>query len=238
MHDLYQKRLEAKEKGDKAMAFIHKITMNSLYGRFGISPESTKTEICTQDEVTEAILKQENFIESSHLGVDKFGVEKHIYTYYVRADDNGEWNPPHNSAVHMAAATTANSRIYMHRYISRPDCYYTDTDSIVVKNPLPPEEVSSTEMGKFKLEMTISEAVFLAPKSYYALNRETNSYIIKQKGAGKAMVDREWFKSMLEDPDLEKTHYYEKKFHLNWDSLYVQYKDTKITLRLTSKKRK
>lgn len=205
VHDLYQRRLEAKEKGDKAMAFIHKITMNSLYGRFGISPESTITKIGSLNEANKAVMEHDDFIEFSRLGVDKFGMEKYIYTYNERADDNDEWNPPYNSAVHISAAIAAYARIHMYRFISANDCYYTDTDSIVVKNPLPDEEVSSTEIGKFKLEMTIDKAIFLAPKAYCAFNRETNSDIIKQKGAGKAMVDREWFKSMLEDPDLERT---------------------------------
>jgi hypothetical protein len=40
----------------------------------------------------------------------------------------------------------------MYKYISRPDCYYTDTDSAILGSPLPEEEVSSTELGKLKLE--------------------------------------------------------------------------------------
>ncbi|KAK8958377.1 hypothetical protein KSP40_PGU000629 [Platanthera guangdongensis] len=40
----------------------------------------------------------------------------------------------------------------MYPYISREDSYYTDTDSVVLRNPLPGECISSVELGKFKLE--------------------------------------------------------------------------------------
>lgn len=43
---LFGKRQEAKKTGDDAMAYGYKILMNSLYGRFGINPQSTVTEVC------------------------------------------------------------------------------------------------------------------------------------------------------------------------------------------------
>ncbi|GKD72653.1 DNA polymerase-like protein [Tanacetum coccineum] len=62
------------------------------------------------------------------------------------------WNPPKNSAVQLAAAITASARIYMYPYISRDDCYYTDTDSVVLSQPLPEELISSSILGMLKLE--------------------------------------------------------------------------------------
>ena len=58
------------------------------------------------------------------------------------------WKPPKNSAIQLAAAITSSARIYMYKYISREDCYYTD--SIVLGNPLPEEIISSSVLGKFK----------------------------------------------------------------------------------------
>jgi len=37
-----------------------------------------------------------------------------------------------NSAVRISAAITASARIYMYPFISREDCYYTDTDSVIL----------------------------------------------------------------------------------------------------------
>ncbi|GLJ16456.1 hypothetical protein SUGI_0280020 [Cryptomeria japonica] len=46
---LFGRRKEAKLSGDEAMAYGYKILMNSLYGRFGINPKSTITEVCNRD---------------------------------------------------------------------------------------------------------------------------------------------------------------------------------------------
>jgi hypothetical protein len=74
-----------------------------------------------------------------------------------------EWKAPKMLAVHLSAAITACARIYMYPYLSRKDCYYTDTDSIVLGSPLPFNMVSSVEMGKFKLESKVRKGIFLAP---------------------------------------------------------------------------
>lgn len=51
----------------------------------------------------------------------------------------------------------------MHPYIDRNDCYYTDTDSLVLGSELPASDISSHELGKLKLEYRVKEEVFLAP---------------------------------------------------------------------------
>ena len=62
--------------------------------------------------------------------------------------------------VQIAAAFTACARIYMYPFTSRDYCYYTDTDSVVLSNPLPSEFVDSNELGKFQLECMVKEAIF------------------------------------------------------------------------------
>lgn len=48
----------------------------------------------------------------------------------------------------------------MYPFTSRDYCYYTDTDSVVLSNPLPSEFVDSNELGKFQLECMVKEAIF------------------------------------------------------------------------------
>ncbi|KAF3433475.1 hypothetical protein FNV43_RR24577 [Rhamnella rubrinervis] len=112
---LFDSWLEARKEGNQAMAYVYKVLMNSLYGRFGINPKSTTTE--------------NNYIVSYHINIRK---------------DTEHWNPLKNSAVQLAAAITASARIHMYPYISREDCYYTDTNSVVLGQPLPDEVVSSS----------------------------------------------------------------------------------------------
>ncbi|KAL8517376.1 hypothetical protein ACS0TY_015565 [Phlomoides rotata] len=59
---LYASRLQAKKEGNDVMSFVYKILMNSLYGRFGINPQSTKTEICDSTRYN-ILLKQSSFID-------------------------------------------------------------------------------------------------------------------------------------------------------------------------------
>ncbi|KAI5677419.1 hypothetical protein M9H77_08369 [Catharanthus roseus] len=119
--------------------------MNSLYGRFGISPKSTKTEICDENRY-KYLLRKPDFI---------FGELLDENTYVVSYHDEpspDSWNPMKNAAVQLAAAITASARMYMYPYTSREDSYYTDTDSVVLAYPLPEEIVSSSVLGKFALE--------------------------------------------------------------------------------------
>lgn len=81
--------------------------------------------------------------------------------FTLSSDHEGVKQPP-ISAVQMSAAITAYARIHMYPYISRPDCVYTDTYFAILANPLPAEEVSSTELGKMKLECKVKTGVFLA----------------------------------------------------------------------------
>lgn len=38
---MYENRSRAKAEGNTGLAYVYKILMNSLYGRFGINPNST-----------------------------------------------------------------------------------------------------------------------------------------------------------------------------------------------------
>ncbi|GKC57044.1 DNA polymerase-like protein [Tanacetum coccineum] len=121
--------------------------MNSLYGRFRINPKSTITEMCNFKRYTD-VVSFEGFIHGDMLIENNF-----IESYHTNTrNDETHWNPPKNSAIQVAAAITASTRIYMYHYISRDDCYYTDTDSVVLSQPFPEELISSSILGMLKLE--------------------------------------------------------------------------------------
>ncbi|KAL8146228.1 hypothetical protein AgCh_004100 [Apium graveolens] len=137
-----------------------KTFVNDIYNsRFGINPKMTITEICDQDHYNQ-ILRMDAFINGDTLNEDT-----HVVNFIKDLSTDG-WEPPKNAAVQITAVITACARIYMYPHISREDCYYTDIDSIVLGNPLSDEWISSSVLGKFKLEDQIASGVFLAPKSY------------------------------------------------------------------------
>lgn len=224
--DFYDKRLEAKKAGDEAMSFIYKILMNSLYGRFGMNPESLVTEICKHDKYIEYMMN-DNFQSA-----DKLTDEYYIVQYLSNSSvDDNEWKAPRFSAVQLSAAITSYARIYMHPYVSRPDCIYTDTDSIVLTSPLPDELVSPDEIGKFKLEYNNNKGgIFLAPKSY--LIETPEGPVMKFKGPGKELIEPEMYKAIFDDLSHKKTIETEANFRISWKTMEIQRKDYKVTIGL------
>lgn len=223
--DLFESRLEAKKSGNEALSYVYKILMNSLYGRFGINPKSTTTEVCDSVRYKQ-LLRNKDFISTEELRHNL-----HVVSYHTNMDTD-YWEPPKNSAVQLAAAITACARIYMYPYISREDCYYTDTDSVVLSQPLPDDMISSSILGMFKLEDIVMEGYFLAPKSYYykSINQEK---VIKYKGAAKSQITADWFISQFETPDRQQHVPVESNFRVDWRTFNIYKKEQSIKVGLS-----
>lgn len=228
-----ESRNEARKEGNESLAYVYKILMNSLYGRFGINPKCTMTEICDDDRLS--LLKRlSGFIDFYKLD-DNINITK--YKINIDGKHTDRWQPPSNSAIQISAAITAYARRYMYEYISRDDCYYTDTDSVVLGQPLPDELISSSVLGKFKLEHHISEGYFLAPKAYY-ISTKDDDHVIRYKGAGKNLVTPEWFELQLLNPSRTETKEYTNNFKIAWKTFKIFKLKTKVRLglQLTSKR--
>jgi hypothetical protein len=221
---LFESRLEARKSGNEALAYVYKILMNSLYGRFGINPKSTISEVCDEDRYNH-LLRYSEF-----LSCDPLGENYKLVSYHINTGKSSEyWNPPKHSAVQLAAAITASARIYMYPYISREDCYYTDTDSVVLGLPLPDEMISSSVLGKFKLEDRVMKGYFLAPKSYFYISID-GTKVLKYKGPAKSQVHPEWFESQYADPYRTELVSVEANFRIDWRTLDIIKKDTLVRL--------
>ena len=222
---LYELRKQAKIDGAEAMSFIYKLCMNSLYGRFGMDPESQVTEICS--------FSQELLVKSGFRSADKLDDDVYLvnYTSNIRSLSDEEWRPPRNLAIQISAAITAYARLEMYPFISRDDCFYTDTDSGVLGSPLPEDCISSSELGKFKLEHKVRKGIFLAPKSY-SLEVEDDRHIIKQKGPSKNLVTSEWFKRQFADLSRTEDIPTSANFRIDWSNLKIMRKDYRVKLSL------
>jgi len=221
---LFESRLEARKSGNEAMAYVYKILMNSLYGRFGINPKSTTTVICDEYRYKDLIRNSELIF------ADMLCENQYIVAYHSNTEKGPDyWNPPKNSAVQLAAAITASARIHMYPYISREDCYYTDTDSVVLGHPLPNAEIDSSVLGKFKLEDRIINGYFLAPKSYFYTSTEGKN-VLKFKGPAKNLIKPEWFKAQYKDPSRTEQVSINSNFRIDWPALNVLKKKILVTL--------
>ncbi|MCE3049323.1 hypothetical protein HAX54_044602 [Datura stramonium] len=150
---LSENRIREKQKGNAVMSYIYKLIMNSLYGRLGISPERTVNNVVDDARRKHLLQTSEKFLYSHPLENNW-----HNVAYPVNTQSTvDKWTPHKNSAVQMGAAITAYARIHLYPYIARDDCYYTDTDSVVLGHPLPCDVLSSSEIGKWKLEDKIKK---------------------------------------------------------------------------------
>ncbi len=183
--------------------FIAKLLMNSLYGRFGMRNEMLKSKIIDNKEITKyiSIYDVSSITTFTHKSLVSFNENPvlnklnkllelnmiNIEDYYKLSKKPSSLNE--SSAVQIAAAITAYSRIYIDRFKrdTHLDVYYSDTDSIFCKNPLPISSISDTELGKFKLESKVKEGLFLSPK-VYMVKKSDNTIDIKFKGLNKELL--------------------------------------------------
>jgi hypothetical protein len=80
---------------------------------------------------------------------------------------------------------------------------YSDTDSITLEKPLD-KYISSTELGKFKLESIITEGIYISPK-FYGLNCENGETIIKTKGITKGKFNYQDLEKLNKGENLSVT---------------------------------
>lgn len=168
---------------------------------------------------------------------DKFLIKyKHINKDINTLLDNA--TETHNVSIGIAAAITAYARIHMSQFKNNPNfnLYYSDTDSIYIDKPLPDYLISSTILGKMKLEYVLNKAIFLAPKVYY-LETEDGKVIYKAKGLKHEVVlTLDDFINLLEkDSFLEK---FQNKWFKDFSKGFVSINNQPYNLKVTENKRK
>lgn len=176
INELYSIRLISEK--NSVNDIIAKLLMNSSYGRFGMNLERENITFDLDEGVKEF---RELQINNKTIQLYKKPVTLESFTHTA-----------------IAAFVTSYARIHMHK-IMHPiaeHVYYTDTDSIFTTKELK----SGKALGELKLEAEYeSGAVFLLPKTYFALG--TKKKKIAMKGFDKKKIDLftlEDFKNALE----------------------------------------
>lgn len=245
---MYNLRLEY-EKGTP-MNLIAKLLMNSLYGKFGMKPESTIIEMFDTSNENEFALFNEMLEKYGMTIQDFIKIDNHYLT--VRKSLNNFSYSENDDIYHglevniaIASAITGGGRMWMSAiFKNNPNfnLYYSDTDSGVTDAPLP-EYLVGGELGQLKLEHTISRAVFLAPKVYGLLTTD-GTEIIKVKGivnelladihfqdlqdllfkdSSKEFSQEKWFKKVLEgDITVNEVAYTLKSTSNKRRSIYIE----------------
>lgn len=199
---------------NKGLNKVCKLLLNSLYGKFGMQLDLIETKLVfenspeyinifkTRNVLTVKKINKMYMLTYSAADMDKFDdydIPYEIYSKIKKKINESYLNTSTNVAI--ASSITAYARIYMDsvmRNLGFSNIYYTDTDSIITSKPLANDMVSDSILGKFKLENTIKEGIFIAPKTYCYENR-----------TGEKKIAFKGFSSHLFSYDDFKKHYFE-----------------------------
>jgi DNA polymerase elongation subunit (family B) len=159
----YSLRLQAQREGNSALAFVCKILLNSLYGKFGQIGVKQQIVQVSKEKIAEVI--------------DNGGAVHIISDDYMVTLEN---DMVEHEFVAVAAYVTSYARIVLYRHIlSCGDNYlYSDTDSVHCTDVSLP---TGDTLGEMKLEYT-GEVIYLAKKLYHPKDGQP-----KAKGIGRAI---------------------------------------------------
>lgn len=168
----YHLRLQAKKDGNADQAYLFKIFMNSLYGKFGQNGRKWESEGQAEDYD----LKTWQEVDADTDEITRFRQIGHVIQKKGKASESANSHPA------IAAHVTSYARAYLLRLIESAGwdhVYYCDTDSIfcdeIGKDRLK-EYMDDSELGMLKIEES-SEAVTIYGLKDYKFGKH-----IKRKG--------------------------------------------------------
>jgi len=215
---------------------ISKLLLNSLYGRFGMSPEIENHIIIDSD------------CEDEYCDNDKYSVRdilefnngKELISYIKRSDYDIDYDKSVNISVAISSAITAYSRIHMSKFKNLDDIilFYSDTDSLDFSKPLNNKFIGE-ELGKLKLEHVFNKAVYLAPKVYGAITSEGKQHVIikglKFEGEENHIKYEQLVPLLNKDSKLKVKN---EKWYKNWNDGNLTINEEVYTIMTTENKRK
>lgn len=179
INDMYGLRQMYMNDNNDAMAFVIKIVMNSLYGKFGQRYDD-KSEYIHVDRMLFDDIKK-------YPDLDREG------NYFIVKKQR---SPSCFCIPIWAAYTTAYARIKLHDACIMYNPIYVDTDSIMTKSIIS----SSSDLGRLEFKMSISSGIIVKPKCYM-INKKP-----KIKGVGKILTSAE-FIAIMSDSRITYRHF-------------------------------
>lgn len=231
--DLYNMKRNS-NKGSASYT-ISKLLLNSLYGKFGMSPLRDNLDIINIKDLSK--YTQDYIITD----IVNFNNEQALISYHQSSIDETKVYKDKsylNINVAIASAVTSYARIYMYNtlYNSGLTPYYMDTDCFHFNDKLPDDLVSNSALGEFKLENVFKEIIYLSPKVYIGITKDNNK-IVKAKGfKDKDSLTFNNLKSLLYQGNKLDLHH--TKFYKNYPEGFITSKNEIYTLISTYNKRK
>ncbi|WP_026829750.1 DNA polymerase [Exiguobacterium antarcticum] len=183
---------DIKKNAEGAKREFSKLVQNSLYGKFGMRRErETLAPYAMRDELED---KDELFDTFYHTELDM-----RFLTHITKS--KAKYIQPH-----IAVFVTSKARLLLLDGLLQQEkagsVSYCDTDSIAGTAVMPDDMVHKDDYGKWKLENTIKQGIFLQPKLYAEIKGDGKT-VIKGKGIpGEKLEDitftnyEEWLHTM------------------------------------------
>jgi hypothetical protein len=151
-----------KVMSEGAKQVFAKLMQNSLYGKFGMKRIRKSLMGFDQLEKCEQRFKEHKL---RYVVLENPLVEGQKFIEAETESDKDYIQP------HIAAYVTSLARTVLYNGLimqsEKGEVGYCDTDSIACTAPMEDEIIHNKEYGKWKLESTILEGIFLQPKTYY-----------------------------------------------------------------------
>ena len=186
-----------------------KLELNSLYGKFAQKDQHSIIKIVRKSEAKN-LTKRFNYQYITTLNNDLVLIKyssrmneklRILYKNAVSQKDqelSGLFKMGGiPSAIQISAAISAYARISINKYKNIPGnkCYYSDTDSVILRFAIPIEHIGD-DLGQMKLVYTIEEGILIRKKLYALITKE-QGVVIKSSGVNSKKLDYNMFKELL-----------------------------------------
>jgi hypothetical protein len=176
-----------------ARNFICKLLLNSLYGRFGMSPHYTEYQIVDPSTITDLdynnlLTKADDIIFFGDIQLVGTPITKNNFKANGLTSKNKAGTININTPIAMFITAYARLDMSNIKVQYKDHLYYSDTDSLILNKELSPDLVNN-KLGNFKLVNKVKKGIFLAPK-VYALVLDNDQELIINKGV-KIVKDKE-----------------------------------------------
>ena len=167
---IYQKKSDAKDNGNDAVAELYKRFMNALSGKLGQRNPIMNDVVHSEDEVPDNT---------------PFNCYDGVYILGKIPKERSE-----ETIVAWIAYITSYARVQLHEALINGEPLYCDTDSVYTTVPFPDEWIDGLELGKWDKEHELTEWWFVSPKRYMYRDKDTGEVTKRMKGVPKDVVNK------------------------------------------------
>ena len=188
MNDLRSKWINSSREDDQVSAAFYELMMENLYKKF-TEKSAPKEEYVNIDKLQYLCKLNQGQAGPSEI------IKKSDSIYLIR-DNHPENTGFLEDFIHISSFINSCGRLRLWEAIygitnkgKELNVLYCDTDFIITTQMLPAAFISEKEIGKWRLDMRLCDALFLAPGVYYLKKMDTNEVIMEIKGVSHEYVN-------------------------------------------------